>query len=206
MVIIVTLKGWPLMSNSIAILCAVIWLTATAATIANEDSTQPQENEQNTYSQNTVLAEAESFFGKGAQGIAQVIEKAFKDLGRPTGYIRGEEAAAAFIVGLRYGNGDLNLKSKGSRLIHWQGPSIGFDAGGNAAKVFVLVYNLPDIEKIYKRFPGVDGSLYIVGGLGLNYVQHGNTILAPIRLGVGWRAGANVGYMKVTKHKTWNPF
>ena len=194
------------MNKSLAILCAAIWLAATSVTVAKESSPLPQENEESTYSQSTVLAEAKSFFGKGAQGIAQAIEKAFKDLGRPTGYIKGEEAAAAFIVGLRYGSGDLNLKNRGSRLIHWQGPSIGFDAGGNAAKVFVLVYNLPDIDNIYKRFPGVDGSLYIVGGLGLNYAQNGNTILAPIRLGVGWRAGANVGYMKVTKQKTWNPF
>lgn len=194
------------MNKALTILCAVVWLTATAGIEAKESSPQTQAGAQNTYSQDTVLAEAESFFGEGAEDIAQVIEKAFKELGRPTGYIKGEEAAAAFIVGLRYGNGDLRLKHRSSRLIHWQGPSIGFDAGGNAAKVFVLVYNLSDVDGIYKRFPGIDGSLYIVGGLGLNYAQNGNTILAPIRFGVGWRAGANVGYMKVTKNKTWNPF
>ena len=159
-----------------------------------------------TYDKETIISEAESFFGAGAEGLASVIEKVFEDHGQPDGYIKGREAAGAAIVGLRYGDGQLYLKNGYSRKVHWQGPSVGFDWGGNAAKVFTLVYNLPSVESIFLRYPGVDGSIYFVGGVGVNYVQRDDTVLAPIRLGVGWRAGANVGYMKVTPEKTWNPF
>ena len=116
------------------------------------------------------------------------------------------ELLAAAIIGLRYGDGDIYLKNGYSRKVHWQGPSIGFDWGGNASKVFTLVYNLPSVESVFQRFPGVDGSLYFIGGGGVNYVQRDGIVLAPIRLGVGWRVGANVGYLKVTPEKTWNPF
>lgn len=74
------------------------------------------------------------------------------------------------------------------------------------SKVFVLVYHLPGTEKIFQRFPSVDGSLYYVGGVGINYQQRDKIILAPIRLGVGLRAGASIGYMHYTKSKTLNPF
>lgn len=170
---------------------AVVW--------ANSNSTQ-------TFDQKTVLGEAEAFFGAGAEGLADVIEKIFEDQGQPVGYIAGREAAGAAIVGLRYGDGDLLLKNGYSRKVHWQGPSVGFDWGGNASKVFVLVYELPSVESLFQRFPGVDGSLYFVGGVGMNYVQRDEIVLAPIRLGVGLRAGANIGYMKITPEKTWNPF
>lgn len=170
---------------------AVVW--------ANANSAQ-------TFDQETVLGEAESFFGAGAEGLADVIEKIFEDQGQPVGYIAGREAAGAAIVGLRYGDGDLLLKNGYSRKVHWQGPSVGIDWGGNASKVFVLVYELPSVESLFQRFPGVDGSLYFVGGVGMNYVQRDEIVLAPIRLGVGLRAGANIGYMKVTPEKTWNPF
>ena len=159
-----------------------------------------------TYDKETILSEAEGYFGAGAEGLASVIEKAFEDHGQPDGYIKGREAAGAAIIGLRYGDGEIYLKNGYSRKVHWQGPSVGIDWGGNAAKVFTLVYDLPSVESVFQRFPGVDGSLYFVGGVGLNYVQRDEIILAPIRLGVGLRAGANVGYMKVTPEKTWNPF
>lgn len=157
------------------------------------------------YDKDTIISEASSFLGSGAEGLASVIEKAFEDHGQPDGYIKGREAAGAVVVGLRYGDGEIFLKNGYSRQVHWQGPSIGFDWGGNAAKVFMLVYNLPSVESVFQRFPGVDGSLYFVGGAGLNYVQRDDIVLAPIRLGVGWRAGASVGYLKVTPEKTWNP-
>ena len=163
-------------------------------------------NTNQTFDQDTVLGDAEEFFGSGAEGLADVIEKVFEEKGRPVGYIKGREAAGAAVLGLRYGDGELLLKNGYSRQVHWQGPSIGFDWGGNAAKVFVLVYELPSVESIFQRFPGVDGSLYFVGGVGMNYVQRDDIVLAPIRLGVGLRAGANVGYMKLTPEKTWNPF
>lgn len=171
---------------------------------AQKDSQKKSESD--TYDQDSVLKEAEAFFGRSTEGLAKVIEKAFKDHGRPNGYVKGEEAAGAITVGLRYGNGTLVMKGGGARRVWWQGPSIGFDFGGNVAKVFVLVYHLPRSSAIFQRFPGVDGSLYWVAGAGINYQQRNNIILAPIRLGVGLRAGASVGYMKYTSSKTYNPF
>lgn len=159
-----------------------------------------------TYDQDSIVKDATEFFGSTTEGLAKLIAKAFKEHGQPNGYIKGEEASGAIGVGLRYGDGELTLKSGGHSKVYWTGPSIGFDLGGNASKVFVLVYHLPSVSRIFQRFPGVDGSLYYVGGAGINYQQSGNIILAPIRLGVGLRTGASVGYMHYTRKKTWNPF
>ena len=163
-------------------------------------------SESDTFDQDSVLKDAEHFFGKSTEGLAKVIEKAFKEQGRPNAYIKGEEASGAITIGLRYGNGMLVMKNSGSRRVWWQGPSIGFDFGGNVAKVFVLVYHLPKTSSIFQRFPAVDGSFYYVGGVGINYQQRNRIILAPIRLGVGLRAGASIGYMHYTPQKTYNPF
>lgn len=179
-------------------LTAVPALAAVPAWAANDEAS--------TYDQDTVLSAAVEFFGNGAAGIAKVIEKAFKEQGRPNGYIKGEEGSAALTVGLRYGEGELLMKSGGTARVFWAGPSIGFDAGANAAKVFTLVYKLPNIGAIYRRYPGVDGSFYYVGGVGINYQRAGGVTLAPIRLGVGLRAGASVGYLHYRKEKTFNPF
>ncbi len=165
-----------------------------------------KEADRNTYDQDTVLKDAEKFFGHGTEGLAKVIEKAFKEHGRPNAYITGEEASGAVGVGLRYGDGTLKLKTGASRRVFWQGPSIGFDWGANASKVFVLVYHLPNTAKLFQRFPAVDGSFYYVGGVGINYQQRDDIILAPIRLGVGLRAGASIGYMHYSRSKTYNPF
>jgi hypothetical protein len=158
-----------------------------------------------TYDEDSVLKAATDFFGQTAEGLAKVIEKAFKEQGRPNGYIRGEEASGAVGVGLRYGEGELSLKSGASAKVYWSGPSIGFDLGGNASKVFVLVYHLPKVDAIYRRYPGVDGSLYYLGGAGINYQRAGGVTLAPIRLGVGLRAGASVGYVHYRHKKSLNP-
>ncbi len=163
-------------------------------------------NAEDTYDQDSIIRDATNFFGKSTEGLGKIIEKAFKEHGRPNAYIEGEEASGAIGVGLRYGDGRLRMKTGGSTRVYWSGPSIGFDFGGNASKVFVLVYHLPSTSKIFQRFPGVDGSFYYVGGAGINYQQLGNIILAPIRLGVGLRTGASVGYMHYTRNKTWDPF
>ncbi len=158
------------------------------------------------YDQETILNTATEFFGETTAGLAKAIEHVFEDQGRPNGFITGEEISGAFVVGLRYGDGTLHRKSGATRKVHWQGPSVGFDVGGNASKVFVLVYDLKNNEEIYQRFPGVEGTFYFVAGVGVNYQQTGDIILAPIRTGVGLRAGANVGYLRYTKKKSWNPF
>lgn len=158
-----------------------------------------------TYDQQSVIKDATEFFGETTEGLAKVIEKAFKEQGRPNGYIKGEEIAGAVGVGLRYGDGTLTLKEGGSTKVYWQGPSVGFDLGANASKVFVLVYKLPKTQDIFKRYPGVDGSLYYVAGAGINYQRRDGVTLAPIRLGVGLRTGASIGYMHYTPTKTLNP-
>jgi len=162
--------------------------------------------EEGKYNQDEVLKEAENFFGTSAEGLAKVVEKAFQDKGQPNGFIKGQEAAGAVGVGLRYGKGTLVLKNGETRKVYWQGPSIGFDVGGNASKVFTLVYRLDKADEIYQRFPGVDGSFYLVAGYGLNYQQSGTIVLAPIRSGAGLRAGASVGYLHYTRDESWIPF
>ncbi len=159
-----------------------------------------------TYEQDTVLRQAEGVFGEGAEGIGDLIERSFKKFGRPNAVIRGEEGGGAFVAGLRYGKGRLFFAGGGARKIYWQSPSIGFDAGGNAAKTFIMVYNLKSTQDLFQRYPAVDGSLYFIGGAGLNYNQIDDTVLAVIRVGVGWRAGVSVGYLKFTPEVTVNPF
>lgn len=164
------------------------------------------DNEDDTYDEDSVLKEATDFFGETTEGLAKVIEKAFKDQGRPNAYIKGQEASGAVTVGLRYGDGQLIMKRGGGGKVYWAGPSVGFDVGGNASKVFTLVYKLPKASAIYRRFPGVDGSLYYIGGAGVNYQRANGITLAPIRLGVGLRAGASVGYVHYRREKSINPF
>ena len=159
-----------------------------------------------TYNDDDVLDAAEGVFGKGAKGLAGIVEKTLKNQGRPNAYIAGREASGAFVVGLRYGSGTLSHKVAGDQKIYWTGPSVGFDVGGDATKVFVLVYNLYDTEDLYKRFPSGEGRLYFVGGFSATYLRRGNVVLIPIRLGVGWRAGVNAGYMKFTHKSKWMPF
>jgi len=128
------------------------------------------------------------------------MEKILKDNGEPNAYLAGREAGGAIVVGLRYGSGTMFHKVEGPMPVHWTGPSIGFDLGGDASKVFVLVYNLYDSEELFRRFPAGEGRLYVVGGFAASYLRRGNIVLIPIRLGVGWRQGVNLGYMKFS-HK-----
>ncbi|WP_349742502.1 DUF1134 domain-containing protein [Roseateles cavernae] len=164
------------------------------------------EDEAKTYDEDSILKAATEFFGSTTEGLAKVIEKAFKEQGRPNAYIKGEEASAALTVGLRYGDGQLQMKGGATARVFWAGPSIGLDAGANASKVFTLVYKLPNAAAIYQRFPGVEGSLYYIGGAGINYQRNKGITLAPIRLGVGLRSGASVGYLHYRREKSLNPF
>jgi hypothetical protein len=159
-----------------------------------------------SYQQDDLIGAAEGVFGKGAEGLAGIIEKVLKDQGRPNAYIAGREASGAFVVGLRYGSGTLNHKVEGKREVYWTGPSIGFDVGGNAANTFVLVYNLYDTQDLYHRFPAAEGTAYLVGGFTASYLRWGDVVLIPIRLGVGYRLGVNAGYMKFTERRNWLPF
>ena len=159
-----------------------------------------------TYERDDLIAAAEGVFGKGAEGLAGMIERILGEQGKPNAYIAGREASGAFVVGLRYGSGVMTHKVEGTRPVYWTGPSLGFDVGGDANKVFVLAYNLYDSQEIYHRFPAAEGRLFFVGGFAATYLRRGDTVLIPVRLGVGWRAGVNVGYMKFTEKAKWMPF
>lgn len=199
------MRGWLLAPMLLAV-PAVLSGSVAAADPAAAPAAVPATDNRATYSDDEVVKAASEFFATGAKDLADVLAKVLKEKGHPVAIIRGEEAGAAVAVGLRYGHGELLFKGAPARKIYWQGPSLGFDVGANAAKTFVLVYGLPDAGAIFHRFPGVDGSLYFVGGFGVNYVQNSHGSLAPVRFGVGWRQGINVGYMNFSRSKRYNPF
>jgi hypothetical protein len=159
-----------------------------------------------TVANKDVLSAAEGVFGKGANGLADMIEKLLKDQGQPTAYITGREAGGAFVVGLRYGSGTLHHQIEGERRVYWTGPSLGFDFGADANKVFVLVYNLHDTQRLFRRFPAAEGNAYVVGGVTASYLRSGDMVLIPVRMGVGARLGVNAGYMKFSQKSKWLPF
>lgn len=159
-----------------------------------------------TYSSNEILNTGHRFFGNVSGGLASVIERAFKNYGLPNAYILGEEASGAIVGGLRYGEGTLFTKGAGNHKIFFQGPSIGWDFGGNGSRVMMLVYNLPTVDHAYQRFGGVNGSAYVVGGVGMTVLANNNIVVVPVRSGVGARLGVNVGYLKFTPRPTCNPF
>jgi hypothetical protein len=160
----------------------------------------------NSYSSDEIKNAGHGFFGSITQGLASVIEHTHRKKGRPNGYILGEEAGGAFVAGLRYGQGRLYTKDAGVHNVYWQGPSLGFDAGAEGSKVMILVYNLRDIGDTFDRFGGIDGSAFVVGGVGVTFLSKDDVVMAPIRSGVGLRFGANIGYLKFTSRPTWNPF
>ena len=159
-----------------------------------------------TYKKDDLIGAAEGVFGKGAKGLAEMLEKILKDQGEPNAYIAGREASGAIGVGFRYGSGTMVHSVEGERPVYWTGPSLGFDLGGDAAKTFVLVYNLYDSQDLYRRYPQVEGRAYFVGGLSATYLRRGDVVIIPIRLGVGVRLGANIGYMKFSEKSRWLPF
>ena len=166
----------------------------------------PQQRNSNTFTPNELVREGHHFFGTVSRGLAQVVEAAVSRWGQPNGYILGQEGSGAFVVGLRYGDGKLYTKNAGDRRVFWEGPSVGFDYGGDGARTMMLVYNLPSTNAVYQRFAGIDGSAYFVGGFGMTALASGDIVVVPIRSGVGLRLGANIGYLKFTPRATWNPF
>jgi hypothetical protein len=159
-----------------------------------------------TYGPDELTNAGHRFFGNVSRGLASVIERAVSQWGLPNGYVLGEEGSGAFVAGLRYGEGTLYTKNAGDLRVYWQGPSVGFDWGGDGARTMTLVYNLPSTNAIYQRFAGIDGSAYIIGGFGMTALTANSIVLVPIRSGLGLRLGANIGYLKYTPRATWNPF
>ena len=165
-----------------------------------------QPSRRGEYSEDEIVRAGNNFFGKVSGGLASAIEWTFQKAGRPNGYILGQDAGGAFFAGLSYGEGTLYTKDAGSYKVYWQGPSVGYDFGGDGSKVMTLVYDLRDPSDIYDRFGGVEGTAYLVGGVSVQLQKAGHVTLAPIRAGIGLRLGANVGYLKYTRYPTWNPF
>jgi hypothetical protein len=159
-----------------------------------------------TYSSEELVETGGQFFGSVAQGLASLIERSVSTYGLPNGYILGDEGGGALFGGARYGQGTLYTRNVGELPIYWQGPTIGLDVGGAGSKVMMLVYNLPEINAVYDRYPGVDGSAYVIGGLGMTVLKRKDVVMVPIRSGLGARLGVNVGYLKFTQEPTWNPF
>lgn len=191
-----------------ALLIGASLLLAVGCASTNDNAPPPSAQAQagETYEESEIVAAVSEFFGVTAESASDVVERVFRENGRPNGFIRGEEASGALGIGLRYGHGDMQLRNGQTRSVYWQGPSIGFDTGANASKVFTLVYGLNDADSIYQRFPGVDGSAYFVAGMGVNYQRADGITLAPIRAGVGFRLGVNVGYLAYTRERHLLPF
>ncbi|MEO6340254.1 MAG: DUF1134 domain-containing protein [Caulobacteraceae bacterium] len=158
-----------------------------------------------TYSRDEIVTNVSNFLGVTAEAAGAAIERVFRENGRPTGYIAGEEGAGAFVVGLRYGKGLLYMKAAAPTTVYWQGPSIGWDFGGNGSRVFTLCYALQNPDQVFQRFPGVEGTAYLIAGLGVNYQRADEVVLAPMRVGVGLRLGANVGYLSYSRRRRWVP-
>lgn len=191
---------------SLASMLLALWLPVAGA---EEPIQAPPENRpvpQEGYTAQEIVSVGADFFGGTTEGLAKIVERVFAEQGKPVAYIIGEEGSGAIGVGLRYGRGTLRYRDGGEMPVFWQGPSIGWDFGGNASKVLTLVYKLRNTQDLFQRYPGVDGSLYFIAGLGMNYQRNGEITLAPIRTGVGLRAGANVGYLHYTPKESWIPF
>lgn len=176
-----------------------------AAIDSNITKTPAGEAAESSYSAEEIADAAGAFFGKTSGAMGKVVERIFREQGRPLGFIRGDEVSAAAGIGLRYGKGTLVMKDGQERQVYWQGPSFGVDAGGNASKVFTLVYNLENPDGLYRRYPGVEGSAFFIAGVAVTYQRAEGVTLAPMRSGVGFRGGVNAGYTAYSKKRRWFP-
>ncbi len=189
---------------SAAFLCLFLFAAANPS-LAQSNPNEPIPPGQ-TYGEDEILKAGHQLFGSVSGGLASVIERAFSRYGEPNGYILGEEGSGAFVAGARYGEGHLYTRNSGTHKVFWQGPSVGWDFGADGARVMMLVYSLPTVNSVYQRFAGVNGSAYLVGGVGMTVLLKNEVVLVPVRAGVGARLGVNMGYLKFTEKPTWNPF
>ncbi len=187
----------PVLAAGLAAACGMM-LAATPAAA--------QQQAPATYSTGELVSKGHSFFGSVSRGLALSIEKAVSQWGQPNGYILGQEGSGAFVGGLRYGEGVLYTRNAGDLKVYWQGPSVGWDFGGDGARTMILVYNLRSVDDVFRRFAGLSGSAYVVAGFGMTALGADGIVVVPIRSGVGVRLGANLGYLKFTPNPTWNPF
>lgn len=191
-----------LLPRSFIIAAAVLLAFATAGSLPERARASAGQS----FTAQEILDSGHHFFGTTSGGLASVVEQVFSSYGMPNGYILGEEGSGALIGGLTYGEGTLYTKNVGDHAVYWQGPSLGWDFGGQGSRTMILVYNLDSIPSLYQRYAGVAGSAYVVAGLGFTVLKNGPVMLVPVRTGVGARLGLNVGYLKLTQSPTWNPF
>jgi hypothetical protein len=170
-----------------------------------EPAQQVPSGQKSSFDRKEVTSAMSDYFGVTAEAAGSVVERIFKDLGKPVGYIYGSEGSVAVGIGLRYGKGTLQMANGDQKRVFWRGPSVGWDVGGNGSKVFTLVYNMQNVDQIYQRFPGVEGTAYLVAGMGVNYQRSDTITLAPIRTGVGLRLGANIGYLAYSRKRRFIP-
>jgi len=196
-----------MVSNDTTRRALAVGLGASAVTALYPGLAGAQQREDDTYSEDEIVNAVSRFFGMGAEIVSNAVAPIFRDNGRPNGYIEGTEGSAAIGIGLRYGEGRLYMHGRNDTLkVYWQGPSVGFDTGANAAKCFTLCYRMTDPRQIFRRFPGVEGTAYFIGGIGVNYQRAEGITLAPMRAGVGFRLGANIGYLSYSPRRRWLPF
>jgi hypothetical protein len=193
------------LAAAVLILGALIGFGVAPATAQENPPPGTLPANESRFNADEVVNAGHNFFGTVSRGLAQIVERAVSTWGLPNGYVLGEEAGGAFVAGLRYGEGVLYTKNAGDLKVYWQGPSIGWDVGGEGARTMMLIYNLPNTASIYERFGGIDGSAYLIGGFGMTALTANHIVVVPIRSGVGLRLGANVGYLKFTAKPTWNP-
>jgi hypothetical protein len=191
------------MALKLAALAAGIPVFGTRVVLADPG---PPNGRPSEYSSDDIVANGHRFFGSLSRGLAEVVEAAAKRWGKPNGYVLGQEAGGAFIGGLRYGEGVMYTRNAGDLKVFWEGPSLGFDAGADGDRTMMLVYNLPATNAIFRRYGGVDGSAYLIGGFGMTALVNDDVYVVPIRTGLGARLGFNVSYLKFTESSTWNPF
>nr|WP_272213847.1 EipA family protein [Marinicella sp. W31]MDC2879798.1 EipA family protein [Marinicella sp. W31] len=190
---------------ALLLLTALSTLQASAQTQQQPPApVQPHQN--GGFTADEVIDAGNNFFGSASSGLASTMQNAFSKYGLPNGYILGSEGSGAFIAGLTYGEGQLNTKNAGVHKVFWQGPSLGIDYGGDGSRVMMLVYNLPSVPDLFRRYGGVSGSAYVVAGFSMQVYTNRNIVIVPVRSGVGARLGVNVGYLKLTQKPTWNPF
>lgn len=194
------------MNRALRLAAIVVWLLCSATVAAVAQATPQPAYPPSGFAPGEIVAAGHRFFGGVSRGLATIVERTVSQWGLPNGYVLGEEAGGAFFGGLRFGEGVLYTKNAGDLRVFWQGPSFGWDFGGEGARTMMLVYNLPATEAIYQRFAGIEGSAYFIGGLGMTALTANNIVVVPIRSGVGLRLGASIGYLKFTPQATWNPF
>ncbi len=193
---------WDFMKTTFAVRLAAACMAMLACLAVAPQSARAAD----TYGAQEIVDAGHRFFGSTTGGLATLVERIFSQYGLPNGYVLGEEGSGAIVGGLTYGEGMLFTKNAGDHKVFWQGPSIGWDFGGQGSRTMMLVYNLEQVDQLYRRFLGVSGSAYVVAGLGFHVLKNNNQLIVPIKTGVGARLGLNVGYLKMTRNPTWNPF